>query len=629
MTCPQGNRHKRDAVGLPGLLSSGFIILFSALALFPPYLHPLVGALATAVVIALVCVSTVYAPESLGWTSLRQRPMFYPVLAILVLGASSLVVSPCKWNTLESFNQLFLACLVYLIAPRVFGGSRWKFAVGCLASIAILMGTKAIVEWAMGPQQLIALYEQNRHVVSERLYEDIMRSLEQGRALAVYGNPNHLASALTLLLPMIWVLAAMARTRMLKAACLFLALPSLGAIYASYSRAGLLMVFLVILVSLWLLISRKPKGAEDNGTLAEPEASTSERRGRLIVWVAAVCIVFVALGLFVAAKGLLGGRLLVISTLKARGEFYLAAWKMIQASPLLGHGLGTYAILYPQFRLLGGVEAQYAHSLFLQVWVEGGILYLLAWTVFCAVFGWRALRCLLRAPKDNWTVWQSATAMGGLLLLLHSQIDFVNNLTFFLTFLLVAASQLELRQPGPDWPRVPSEKTISRIIAVVLVIALGSHWYFLVYRPSIAEGDFQLALLLVGEGKPVEALELYQNAFSGNPINPLHAEHLALTYLNLDLPEQAERFALKAISLDPLTPHLRQSLGRVYARMGNFDLAVRQYKKASELHPNKPDYHRELAALYRRIGKADLAQKEEEIATQVDKGYSGSWEVEK
>jgi O-antigen ligase len=51
-----------------------------------------------------------------------------------------------------------------------------------------------------------------------------------------------------------------------------------------------------------------------------------------------------------------------------RGELWTTAWRNIQEAPVFGHGLGSSGFLS------AGGEAGYPHNLFLQVWLDGGIV---------------------------------------------------------------------------------------------------------------------------------------------------------------------------------------------------------------------------------------------------------------
>jgi len=80
-----------------------------------------------------------------------------------------------------------------------------------------------------------------------------------------------------------------------------------------------------------------------------------------------------------------------------------AAWHMITARPLLGHGLNTFMANYLTYWVGGEQQPRYAHNCFLQVAAETGVLGLAAFTGLLGAMGlawWRALK-VLRETKDH------------------------------------------------------------------------------------------------------------------------------------------------------------------------------------------------------------------------------------
>ena len=83
----------------------------------------------------------------------------------------------------------------------------------------------------------------------------------------------------------------------------------------------------------------------------------------------------------------------LLFTFKAGGDsdrfrYWLAAWKMINAHPFLGIGVGTFMANFSKF--LPGSNISYAHNCYLQIWAETGIFALLCFggfVVSVAYFG--------------------------------------------------------------------------------------------------------------------------------------------------------------------------------------------------------------------------------------------------
>jgi O-antigen ligase len=112
-------------------------------------------------------------------------------------------------------------------------------------------------------------------------------------------------------------------------------------------------------------------------------------------------IIFVALQVERTARRL--RRLVSGSELEAggRGALWTTSIENIVQSPITGYGLGTSGIM------AGAHEAHYPHNLFLQVWLDGGIisfLLLLGLVVFPFLYAlWQLIRG--RLPSNHWIVY--------------------------------------------------------------------------------------------------------------------------------------------------------------------------------------------------------------------------------
>ncbi len=81
----------------------------------------------------------------------------------------------------------------------------------------------------------------------------------------------------------------------------------------------------------------------------------------------------------------------------SRVMLFQSAWLMIQDHPWLGTGLGTFKLLYPQYRYSSetGTAGGWVHNDYLQLWLEAGLpmlllmLGLVAWVIW---MGWKTLR---------------------------------------------------------------------------------------------------------------------------------------------------------------------------------------------------------------------------------------------
>ncbi|GAI12420.1 unnamed protein product, partial [marine sediment metagenome] len=142
----------------------------------------------------------------------------------------------------------------------------------------------------------------------------------------------------------------------------------------------------------------------------------------------------VAIALFVATIVLLSlpslrGRLASIANLShglTRERIYIwkASWDMIKAHPLLGVGMGNFPFTYEKYMVEGAKisNPSFAHNIFLNIWVEGGLLALLSFVgivIITFVKGFRLIRSLSGLSRA--VAVASFSALLGILI--HNQVD--------------------------------------------------------------------------------------------------------------------------------------------------------------------------------------------------------------
>ncbi len=186
-------------------------------------------------------------------------------------------------------------------------------------------------------------------------------------------------------------------------------------------KLGLGIVLLLMILALVFSFSR---GAWLGATGALIGYAFWEKKARVKVAVA----LFIAVIVLLSVPSL-RGRLASIANLShplTRERIYIwkATWEMIKAHPLLGIGMDNYSIVYQKY-MLKGAEISHpssAHNIFLNIWVEGGILALFSFVgivIITFVRGFRLIRSsigLVRAIAIA-----SFSALLGILI--HNQVD--------------------------------------------------------------------------------------------------------------------------------------------------------------------------------------------------------------
>jgi O-antigen ligase len=248
-----------------------------------------------------------------------------------------------------------------------------------------------------------------------------------------YVNHNHYAGLMEMLVPIPLVLSLthMAHKKERLAAAAAAAIMA-GTIFLSGSRGGML-ALLVELMVLAVILVRQQKGM------------------RLALATGAFLAILIALSVWLGGAEL-GHRIFSIST-EARSEISGGLrWsidrdgmKMFLKRPVAGWGLGTFPVIYPQFRsFYTNFFVNQAHNDYLQLLVETGLLGfgIMAWFVVALYHqAWKKI--------GNWTSDVSgavslACILGFTGILVHSAVDFnlqiPANAAFFYVLCNVAAA---------------------------------------------------------------------------------------------------------------------------------------------------------------------------------------------
>jgi O-antigen ligase len=248
-----------------------------------------------------------------------------------------------------------------------------------------------------------------------------------------YVNHNHYAGLMELLvpIPLIIALSRLVHEKTRIAAGIAAAI-MVGTIFLSGSRGGMLAIF-VELAALGVVLSRQ------------------EKKTRIALGVGAFAVVLISLLAWLGGKELTT-RVSSIST-EARGEISGGmrlsidrdTIQMFRRKPILGWGLGTFPVIYPQFRsFYTNFFVNEAHNDYLQLLSEMGLLGF-------ATMVWFVTELFRRVPRkiQKWTTDVSgavtlACTLGITGILVHSLIDFnlqiPANAALFYVFCTIAAA---------------------------------------------------------------------------------------------------------------------------------------------------------------------------------------------
>jgi O-antigen ligase len=351
---------------------------------------------------------------------IRWNPLFLPMGAFGLLIAAQLLFRRSAYpHDTVSLALLYLsyAMLCFLAGQALLRGSQAR----SLALIFSLYGA------ALAGFSLI-------HAISSngKLYW-IRQPRMGGWIYGPYVNHNHYAGLMEMLVPIPLVLSltrlASSKTRTAAAAA---AAVMAGTIFLSGSRGGMLAIAAELVILAALLVKQK-------------------RGVRTAIGVGVFLAIVVGLLIWVGG-GELSRRIATVgpahSELSRDIRFYINrdGFRMFLKRPILGWGLGTFPVVYPQFRTFyTNFFVNEAHNDYLQLLVEMGLLGFATMLWFLLTLYTRAVRKI-----GNWTGEISGAVTLACLLglsgiLVHSAVDFnlqiPANAALFYVLCTVAASE--------------------------------------------------------------------------------------------------------------------------------------------------------------------------------------------
>jgi O-antigen ligase len=334
-------------------------------------------------------------------------PLYIPLALFLVLGlvqyGSSIALDP--WETRTSVILLAANLTFYFVSGQLFGGvstdtRRW-FGFAVLLFVGVL-GLFSILQFASGTQKIYWTFETD------------------GTFFGTYGNPDHYAGLMEMLIPV----AAFYIAEQRKSAA-GLALPVLAVTIAvaslllSGSRSGLLALLAEIVIAVAV-------GQRHAGAIWRREMRTMVAIGATIITAAVLLFSWVDTGWVTKRLGAVttpGNAWTEWSSF--RKSVALDSFRILRDHPVFGIGLGNFEIAYPQYQTFPtDLTVDYAHNDYAQAVSETGLagtaLMLSALALFfrLAFPGWgRRL-----TSGANWIAMGAAVGCCGLLV--HSFFDF-------------------------------------------------------------------------------------------------------------------------------------------------------------------------------------------------------------
>ena len=358
-----------------------------------------------------------------GELTIQWNPLFIPMAAFAVLILLQIVLGATAYRH-DTIAGALLYCayamLCFLSAQTLLRASQARKIAVILALFGFALAAFALLQ-GVAPNGNLYWLRQPRM---------------GGWIYGPYVNHNHYAGLMELLvpIPLVLSLSRLAHQKERIAAGIAATI-MIGTVFLSGSRGGMLAIF-VELVVFSVVLLRQKKGM------------------RLAVSTAAFAIVLISLLSWLGGKELTS-RVSSISS-EARSEISGGmrlsidrdALRMFRQKPLLGWGLGTFPVVYPQFRsFYTNFFVNEAHNDYLQLLSEMGLLGFATMVWFLIVLYRGALRKIRNWMSEVTGAATLACTLGFTGILVHSLFDFnlqvpANAALFYVLCTLAAAPPL-------------------------------------------------------------------------------------------------------------------------------------------------------------------------------------------
>lgn len=374
-----------------------------------------------------------------GEIAISWNPIFAPMLAFACLIVMQIVLGTSVYRH-ESIAQFMLYCaygmLCFLATQTLVRSSQARKIAIVLAAYGAAIAIFALIQ-GVAPNGKLYWLRLPRW---------------GGWIYGPYVNHNHYAGLMELLvpIPLIIALSHLTHDRVRIAAGIAAAI-MVGTIFLSGSRGGMLGIFVELIILAVILLRQK-------------------KTMRIAFGVGAFAIVLVSLLVWLGGKEL-STRVSSISS-EARGEISGGmrltidrdTFQMFRHRPVLGWGLGTFPVVYPQFRsFYTNFFVNEAHNDYLQLLAEMGALGFCTMLWLVILVYRQVRRKVYKWPSDVSAAATLACSLGIAGLLVHSLVDFnlqiPANAAIFYVFCALAAAPPLLQRSKKRRPAQSEEES--------------------------------------------------------------------------------------------------------------------------------------------------------------------------
>ena len=311
-----------------------------------------------------------------------------------------------------------------------------------------------------------------------------------------------------------------------------------------------------------------------------------------------------------------------------RPVIWKATLQMIAARPLLGHGLGTYVVVYPRYRLpeyflrpKAANVTDHAHNELLEIAAEQGLIGLAATLWLWATVVWCGFRACRRLDgADRRCLWGMFGAM--LVLMFHGLVDvdlrYLANqsLLWLLMGLLMGADATP-----PRWRRIAIYPRPVQLCVAGACLLFGM-WITVaaVFHPMSADLRDRQARITEERGDLRAAVQYAWSTLLLDPFRLSTRYLLANALSRLPEPGAHKMAIVQCLRIEELAPDyadVTYNLGQLHRQAGHPAEAVPYLHRAVEINPYDVERRIALAAALHEMGQDEEALQQLERALQI------------
>ena len=359
--------------------------------------------------------------------TIRGNPLFRPSALLAGIVLLQLLFNWTAYRH-ETYSQALLYCayaaLAFLVAQTLRRSSQAKVLAVVITGYGLVVAALALLQGLSPNGKIFWFYTPEGH----------------GWIYGPYVNHNHYAGLMEMLVPvpLVFSLTRYARGNVRTVIAGVAALMA-GTIFLSGSRGGMVALVIELILFGWILgrTQKSPRLAAIGAFLVIGLA--------LVAWIGGSELTKRFVTISAEARGELSGG--------TRWTIDRDGLRMFAKKPVLGWGLGTFPVVYPQFRTFyTNFLVNEAHNDYLQILVETGIIGFGATMWFLILLYRRAFQNLEDWPDNINGAVSLAAMLGCTGIVVHSLVDFnlqvPANAAWFYVLAAVAASSysIETRQ---------------------------------------------------------------------------------------------------------------------------------------------------------------------------------------